>query len=201
MSEAASVRGDCFAEHNAQTGMHVRPQLSSAVLANAPDQGTPGGRGEGSVASTRCARHLKEVDTNGGRPDAHSYSTQPSAQRSLALLCTPPDWNSSGAMYVGVACAQRGSLTGAQAQKYALLTPWPQWPGAPLPANTARMLMMGVHPVGPPPPRCEWPSTPKCSVRDLAWGDCSVGCTQAAARQGRPCRGRSCGATGQTRRA
>ena len=45
-----------------------------------------------------------------GRPDAHSYSTQPSAHRSLALLCVPPGWNSSGAIYVGVACANTGFL-------------------------------------------------------------------------------------------
>lgn len=35
---------------------------------------------------------------NGGRPAAHSYSTQPSAQRSLAVLCVLPSLNSSGAM-------------------------------------------------------------------------------------------------------
>ncbi len=66
---------------------------------------TPG-KGGGGWCRMLCTRSLCRAAAKGGCPAAHSYSRQPSAQRSLALLCCPAPLNSSGAMYAGVAlCA------------------------------------------------------------------------------------------------
>jgi len=109
--EAAAMA--CMARTNRASAQCMQARAAQAGPLGRPAQGVgaPAGSGDGSACSTRCASRAKEGDRNGGRPAAHSCSTQPSAQRSLALLCTPPGRKSSGAMYVGVACAPKNGYS------------------------------------------------------------------------------------------
>ncbi len=62
-----------------------------------------------------CTSCVGELAEKGGCPAAHSYRMQPSAHKSLAVLCGPL-WNSSGAMYAGDAlfacmCADAAAIS------------------------------------------------------------------------------------------